>query len=233
MSRWRIPNGCACVHPLGLRSQSGPRSCSAAGRGSSRGCRATRHRLVSPDADQPDRRSPPFGALSRGLRTRRSVLPAAFGGRPAPRRPDGRPDEEGAAALFLDVLARPMASDLGALLDRVRPELVCTRKPRSVPGLLRPPADFRRSPTASSPPHRPRLRAARPHARSSAGCSAISAPGPVGCAATGCSTSFPTACTRAPMRRLCPEFRSGRCRGASLVGPSRPGGAPCGGLSCT
>jgi len=49
---------------------------------------------------------------------------AAFGGRPAPLRPDGRPDEEGAAALFLDVLARPMASDLGALLDRVRPDLV-------------------------------------------------------------------------------------------------------------
>ena len=47
-----------------------------------------------------------------------------FGGRPAPRRPDGRPDEEGAAALFLDVLARPMAADVTSLLDRVRPDLV-------------------------------------------------------------------------------------------------------------
>ena len=47
-----------------------------------------------------------------------------FGGRPAPRRPDGRPDDESAAALFLDVLARPMAADVTSLLDRVRPDLV-------------------------------------------------------------------------------------------------------------
>jgi len=49
---------------------------------------------------------------------------AQFGGRPAPRRPDGRPDEESGAALFLDVLARPMATDVLPLLDRHRPDLV-------------------------------------------------------------------------------------------------------------
>ena len=49
---------------------------------------------------------------------------AQFGGRPAPRRPDGRPDEESGAALFLDVLARPMATDVLPLLDRDRPDLV-------------------------------------------------------------------------------------------------------------